>query len=161
MDRPAAKNRILVVLLILIGISEPLAFLADWPGVRAIGRISSASNCPLVFNQVGGMEFWASRYRFDFVDRDGQVSTLHVTREVLSRIRGSHVRTAAYVVPIGLGPLAGPALYRDPLRYGLCRNGPLARDLGHEGDLASATVHIESGAPDDPREWMISVSCAS
>lgn len=159
--RNPLKDNLLIAILIVIGISEPLAFLADWPFIRAIGRLSSTSNCPLVFNQVGGIEFWASHFEFELIDRNGTVSTLPVTRELLSRIRGPHTRTAAYVVPIGLGPVAGPAFYRAPLLYALCDHGPLARDLGYLGDLESASIHIQSGSPNDHRQWLLTLECRS
>jgi hypothetical protein len=63
------RDRLLIALLLCLGISEPIAYLADWPSIRAVARISSASNCPLVFNQVGGIEFWASSFEFQFVGR--------------------------------------------------------------------------------------------
>ena len=139
--------RLAILILRVVGVSEPVGALSSWPRLRAVGRLTSASNAPLVFNQVGGIEFWASRYRFTFRDRAGRVEGLRVTNDVLSRIRGPHTRTAASVVPIGLGAIAGPELFLERLQYGLCRGGPLARELGYAGDLAQATIEIESGSP--------------
>ena len=157
--RAPLRTGLIAAFLLMVGVSEPAAFLANLPGVRAIARMSSASNCPLVFNQVGGIEFWASEYQIEFLDQNGSSVVLPVTREVLSRISGPHTRTAAYVVPIGLGTVGGPALYRPPLRYGLCHRGPLARDLGSPEHLASATIRIRSGSPNDDREWALTFAC--
>lgn len=151
--------RILVAALALIGISEPLGSMLHLPSLRALGRITSASNSPLVFNQVEGIEFWANEYSFELRSRDGSVQDLPVTNDVLSRIRGPHTRTAAYVVPIGLGAIYGPNLFLAPLRYGLCGRGPLARDLRIDTDLESAVIHIRSGSPGDDRAWALRVPC--
>lgn len=54
-------TRLATLILLIVGICEPVGVLLSWPRLRALGRISSASNAPLVFNQVGGIEFWARR----------------------------------------------------------------------------------------------------
>ncbi len=149
----------LSVLLVLVGVAEPAGFLVGNRTLREMGRLSSASSLPLVFNDVGGVAFWANHYTFEFTDRTGGVEWLEITSEVRSRIRGPHTRTAAYVVPIGLGPVLGPTSYRDPLRYGLCDNGPLARDLGYERDLREAKIHIRGHSRGRVRKWVLRVSC--
>lgn len=151
--------RLALFALVLVGIAEPVGFLTGSPSLRAFGRLSSASNAPLVFNQVLGIEFWASRYSFEFLGRDGSIVKLPVTNEVLRRLRGPHTRTAAYVVPVGLSVIAPPDLYRPPLAYGLCNHGPLAEDLGYRGDLSVATIQIESGSPGDGRRWTVDIPC--
>ena len=149
----------LTVLLVLVGISEPVGVLLSMPRLRGFGRLTSSSNSPLVFNQVGGIEFWANRYRFRLTDRNGSSVEIAVTNEALARIRGPHTRTAAYVVPIGLGGIAGPDLYLRPLQHGLCGGGPLARAIGYDRDLAGATIEVLSGSPGDDRRWTLAVPC--
>lgn len=150
----------LLAALLVVGVSEPLGVLFSMPRLRAVGRLTSASNSPLVFNQVAGIEFWANRYTFELTGRDGSVVEIPVTNRVLRGIRGPHTRTAAYVVPVGLSVIAPPELYRPPLVYGLCNRGPLAQDLGYGGDLAVAIIRIESGSPGDHRNWTVEIPCA-
>lgn len=154
-----SRDRWMAALLIAIGISEPAGAFLHSPLLRGLGRLSSASVNPLVFNQVGGIEFWAARYRFELAHRDGTVTSIPVTHHTLAGIRGPHPRTAAYVVSIGLGPLSGPGVYGPPLHFGLCNRGPLARVLGFDGTLASALIQVESGTPGDDREWTLTIRC--
>lgn len=149
----------LLVVLLVVGVSEPLGVFLSMPRLRAFGRLTSASNSPLVFNQVAGIEFWANRYTFELIGRDGSVVDIPVTNRVVMGIRGPHTRTAAYVVPVGLSTFAPPVFYRPPLVYGLCDHGPLARDLDYHGDLAVATIRIESGSPGDHRKWTVEIPC--
>lgn len=71
--------RLAVLILLILGVSEPVGILASWPRLRALGRLTSVSNAPLVFNQVEGFEFWASRSGFTFRDRAARVERLQVT----------------------------------------------------------------------------------
>lgn len=155
----AVRTRIFTALLLLVGVSEPIGSALRLSSLREFGRLTSASNSPLVFNQVEGVEFWANRFRFEFHDAAGRIVDLPVTNDVLASILGPHTRTAAYVVPIGLGSIAGQGLYIPPLRYGFCFNGPLARDLRYHEVMKSVTIRIESGSPMDQRRWALHIPC--
>lgn len=157
----ARAIRALLAGLVLIGISEPLGVIFSSTRLRTAGRMSSASNCPLVFNQVDGIEFWANSYAFELRGRDGATLFVPATRDVIGRIGGPHTRTAAFVVPIGLGPVSSAIDYQRPLQFGLCDRGPLITALGYDEPIVEASIRVKSGSPNDSREWRLTIRCDS
>ena len=146
-------------LVIVIGVLEPIGLVLKNDTFRVLGRVSTASVLPLVFNKNLGIEFWANQYSFETTNAEGEREELKITSEVLQRLQGPHTRVAAYVVPVGLGTIIGEVLYSTPLRYGFCGDAPVAREFGYQEEIKTLTVNVTSRTPGSKDTWKLFVDC--
>jgi hypothetical protein len=98
--------------------------------LRGVGAATTASPAPKVFSSVEGLETFSTRFYLEWTDRDGSGHSLLVTPEVYARLRGPYNRRNVYGAALAYGPVLPPEL-RDPvMRYALCGDAPLLRELG-------------------------------
>ena len=98
--------------------------------VKGVAAATAASPAPKVFSAVRGLETYSTRFFLDWTDRSGAVHALPLTPEVYSRMRGPYNRRNVYGAALAYGPVL-PAELRDPVvRYALCGQAPVLRELG-------------------------------
>src|SRR5262249_31337151 len=106
-------------------VSEPVG-----RALKGVGAATTASPAPKVFSSVRGLETYSTRFYLEWTDRDGSGHSLPVTPEVYARLRGPYNRRNVYGAALAYGPVLPPEL-RDPvMRYALCGDPPLLRELG-------------------------------
>src|SRR5262249_3975793 len=110
--------------------------------LKGVGAASTASPAPKVFSSVRGLETYSTRFFVEWTDRGGATHSLHVTPEVYARLRGPYNRRNVYGAALAYGPVL-PAELRDPvMRYAVCGNAPLLRELGIDPGQVRGRVRI-------------------
>jgi hypothetical protein len=98
--------------------------------LKGVGAATAASPAPKVFSAVGGLETYSTRFYLEWTDRAGEFHSLQVTPELYARLRGPYNRRNVFGAALAYGPVLPPDL-RDPvMRYALCGEAPLLRELG-------------------------------
>jgi hypothetical protein len=108
--------------------------------MKGVGAATTASPAPKVFSSVRGLETYSTRFYVEWTDRTGVEHSLLLTPEIYGRIRGPYNRRNVYGAALAYAPVLPPSL-RDPvMRYALCGEAPLLRELGI--DPASIIGHV-------------------
>lgn len=135
------------VFLLVIGLLQMTADALRLPAVKAIAAATGASPAPKVFSSVQGLETFSSRFYLEWRDRDGGAHTVERTPEVYARVRGPYNRRNVF----GAALAYAPVLARDPhtrpmydsvVRYALCGQAPLIRELGVDPAAISPPAEV-------------------
>jgi hypothetical protein len=145
MNKPA----VLLVALGLLQMSGDLLEQCARAPVDQLGRLlkglaagTAASPAPKVFSSVRGLETYSTRFYVEHTDRAGAAHSLHVTPEVYARLHGPYNRRNVYGAALAYGPVL-PASLRDPvMRYALCGDAPLLRELGIDPNQVQGRARI-------------------
>jgi hypothetical protein len=118
-------------------VSEPVGKV-----LKGLGAATAASPAPRVFSAVRGLESYSTRFFLEWEESDGTGHALELTPEVYSRLHGPYNRRNVYGAAVAYGPVL-PAELRDPvLRYGVCGDAPLLRELGIDPSRLRGAVRI-------------------
>jgi hypothetical protein len=110
--------------------------------LKGVGAASTASPAPKVFSSVRGLETYSTRFYVEWTDSDGVDQSLQVTPEVYARLRGPYNRRNVYGAALAYGPVL-PEELRDPvMRYALCGDAPLLRELGIDPASVKGNVWV-------------------
>jgi hypothetical protein len=110
--------------------------------LKGLGAATTASPAPKVFSRVGALETYSTRFYVEWSDRAGVEHSLLITPEVYARLRGPYNRRNVYGAALAYGPVLPEGL-RDPvMRYALCGDAPLLRELGVDADQIRGRVHV-------------------
>jgi hypothetical protein len=104
--------------------------------LKGVAAATAASPAPKVFSAVRGLETYSTHFFVEWTDSAGATHSLRITPEVYARLRGPYNRRNVYGAALAYGPVL-PAELRDPvMRYALCGDAPLLRELGVDpGDV--------------------------
>lgn len=122
------RNR-LAALLLLLGTTQILGDLLEWPLLRGIGAASTAAPYPKVFSDVDGLEAFASRFTLYTVGEDGSWNALSMTPELYSKLAGSYNRRNVYGAALSYGPRLPEKIWRTVYEFGLGEEGPLRTEM--------------------------------
>lgn len=138
----AAVFLLIVGLLRLTGeVVEPFAAPVG-AALKGIGTATAASPAPKVFSAVRGLETYSTRFFLEWHDAAGTVHELPLTPEIYARVRGPYNRRNVYGAALAYGPVL-PAALRDPvLRYAVCGDAPLLRELGIDPSAVRGPVRV-------------------
>ncbi|MDP9193724.1 MAG: hypothetical protein M3P06_18675 [Acidobacteriota bacterium] len=114
-----------VIFLVLLGTAQMLGDLLGFLPLKAVAAATGASPAPKVFSAVQGLETYSTRFFLDLGDR-----RVEVTPELYSRIRGPYNRRNVFGAALAYGPVLPPELREPVMRYALCGDAPLLRELG-------------------------------
>ncbi|HEY7328272.1 MAG TPA: hypothetical protein VH592_11555 [Gemmataceae bacterium] len=137
------------VFLVILGLSQMAGDLLERyvhaPAGRALKGVAAAttaSPAPKVFSSVRGLETYSTRFFIEWTDRAGIEHSLQLTPEIYGRMRGPYNRRNVYGAALAYGPVL-PQSLRDPvMRYALCGEAPLLRDLGIDPNDITGRVRV-------------------
>jgi hypothetical protein len=110
--------------------------------IKGVGAATAASPAPRVFSSVRGLETYSTRFFVEWTDRAGLERSLHITPEVYGRLQGPYNRRNVYGAALAYGPVL-PAELRDPvMRFAMCGNAPLLRELGIDVKEVQGSVRV-------------------
>jgi hypothetical protein len=110
--------------------------------VKGVAAATAASPAPKVFSSVRGLETYSTRFTVEWTDHSGSEHSLPLTPEVYARLRGPYNRRNVYGAALAYGPVL-PAELRDPvMRYALCGDAPLLRELGVDPEEIAGRVRV-------------------
>jgi hypothetical protein len=137
------------VFLVVVGLSQMTGDLLETyvnaPAGRAlkgVGAATTAAPAPKVFSSVRGLETYSTRFYLEWTDRAGVEHSLLLTPESYGRIRGPYNRRNVYGAALAYGPVL-PERLRDPvIRYAMCGDAPLLRELGIDPNDIAGRVRV-------------------
>jgi hypothetical protein len=116
--------RLAALLLTVLGLAQMAGDVAGIRELKGIAAATGASPAPKVFSAVQGLETYSTRF---------YLAGTEMTPEVYGRMRGPYNRRNVYGAALAYAPVL-PQELRDPvMRYALCGDAPLMRELGIEG----------------------------
>jgi hypothetical protein len=129
------KRRAAALALLILGVAQMAGDVLGLLPLKAIAAATGASPAPKVFSAVQGLETYSTRF---FLDLGHQ--RVEITPGLYGRIRGPYNRRNVFGAALAYAPVLPPQL-RDPvLRYGLCGDAPLLRELGLRATSTPAVV---------------------
>jgi hypothetical protein len=117
----------------------------DAPTGQALNGVSAATTAapaPKVFSSVRGLETYSTRFSIGWTDRAGIEHSLLITPEIYGRIRGPYNRRNVYGAALAYGLVLPESLRAPVMRYALCDEAPLLRELGIDPDDIAGRVRI-------------------
>ena len=119
-------------LLLALGLLQMAGDVAGLPLLKGIGAATVASPAPRVFSAVKGFETYSTRFYLEWTDLGGIPRSVTLTSTLYARLRGPYNRRNVYGAALAYGPVM-PAALRDPvMRYALCGDAPVLRELGFD-----------------------------
>ena len=156
-------EKVFSYLLIGIGSLQLLGLVIGNDTIRGLGFATGASPLPLVFSKFRGVENFAADFFIDVEFDNGDRLETRLTSEMYSNLKGPYNRRNPYGAVLAYGPMLTEkheVQLRDQiLRYGICSNGPLARELGYEQIIRSATISFRSKTKGKEKTWDFHVEC--
>jgi len=121
-------------LLIMLGLAQMTGDVAHARPLTWIAAATGASPAPKVFTAFGDYEPFSARFFIDGTE---------ITPERYAHVRGPYNRRNVYGAVLAGGPVVPPML-RDPvMRYALCKDAPLLRELGIDDARGTPAVVIQ------------------
>jgi hypothetical protein len=135
------------IVLVALGLLQMTGDLTGLAALKGIGAATGASPAPKVFSSVKGLETFSTKFTIHLETRldECRVSchrSVHVTPELYSRVRGPYNRRNVYGAALAYAPVLPPELRDAVLRYALCGEAPLLRELGLENECPGARPKI-------------------
>jgi hypothetical protein len=128
--------------LLTVGLLQMTGDLLGIRLLRGIGAATSASPAPKVFSAVRGFETYSTRFFIVWKDHRGIDHEAELTPELYARLRGPYNRRNVYGAALAYGPVL-PAELRDPvMKYALCGEAPILRELGIDPTQIEGPVSV-------------------
>ena len=126
------------VFLVVLGTAQMAGDLLEFLPLKAVAAATCASPAPKVFSAVQGLETYSTRFFLELGAR-----RVEITPALYARIKGPYNRRNVYGAALAYGPVLPPTL-RDPMmRYALCGDAPLLRELGLSATQSPVVVTLE------------------
>lgn len=145
--------------LVALGLLSVAGALAGAGALSDLGRRLVASPLPLVFGRQGGLELTARRFELRLELTDGSTRTERGTPQLGARLRGPFARVAPLLGALTYFPVVPEPQRTALLRFALCDDGPLARDLALPAHVRSATVEGWSARTGGGEEAVLRIEC--
>jgi hypothetical protein len=153
------RHQYAAVFLVMLGTAQMTGDLSGVVALRAIAAATGASPAPKVFAAVQGLETYSTRFFFETAGR-----RIELTPALYARMRGPYNRRNAFGAAVAYAPVL-PAALRDPtLRYALCGDRSLLRELGidvpRSNDPVALVLEPRAGSNLGDLQTRFPVSCA-
>jgi hypothetical protein len=157
------KERLVAGGLFALGLLQMVGDLTGLQALKGIGAATVASPAPRVFSAVRGFETYSTSFYLDYRDPQGRHQSVEITGERYARLRGPYNRRNIYGAALAYGPVMPAELRGSVMRYALCGQRPLLRELGLDPDdvVGPVTVRFEPRFGTDMRDLprTIQVTC--
>lgn len=152
----------LSVLLLAVGLLEPVGYMTGIGIFEELGYISVSSPLPIVFTDRAGMEDFASRYTLSWTRKDdGKTLEKEITSTDFARLSGPFNRRGVYATAIGYPPRLSARLWKPVLLYGFCRSQVLGMAIGETSPLHSFQLTLSTRTEGRNDQWNFQVNCPS
>lgn len=113
------------IALVVLGLAQMTGDLTHILPLKAIAAATGASPAPKVFSAVQGLETYSTRFVLE-----AGTQRVELTPEVYARIRGPYNRRNVYGAALAYAPVLPRELREPVMRYAVCGEAPLLRELG-------------------------------
>jgi hypothetical protein len=129
------RHQVSAAFLVILGTGRIIGEFSGFLPLQALAAAVGASPAPKVFSAVRGLETFSTRF---FIEWPGR--RIELTPEIYSHMRGPYNRRNVYGAALAYAPVI-PSTLRDPvMRYALCGDAPLLRELGVDLKAAPGPV---------------------
>ncbi|OAI51206.1 hypothetical protein AYO44_17185 [Planctomycetaceae bacterium SCGC AG-212-F19] len=143
------RTQIAALGLVILGLLQMTGDLMERAGLevpgkalRGIGAATMASPAPKVFSSVKGLETYSTRFSLYWHGPDGTEHQLELTPEVYARLQGPYNRRNVYGAALAFGPVLPEEMRNAVMRYALCGDRPLFRELGIDPRMVHDPVGV-------------------
>lgn len=147
------------LILTLVGCLQMVGYLLDSRVLRGIGAATTASPFPKVFSDVDGLETFASSFRINGLDGQGNAFAMELGPELYSRLQGSYNRRNVYGAALSYAPRMPDELWQSVFCFGLGPEGPLRRELGLPDGASDLVVRISTNTAGRDDVWELRAPC--
>ncbi len=127
---------------VTVGLLQMAGDLLGLQTLKGLAAASMLSPAPKVFSAVRGFETYSTRFFLEWDDGSGTRQAQEVDAELNARLRGPYNRRNIYGAALAYGPVL-PAPLRDPvMRFALCGDAPLLRELGLEAARSGTHLRV-------------------
>ena len=154
--------------LLALGLLQMGGDLLRLPVLKGIGAATVASPAPKVFSSVQGLETFSSTFYVEWADRTGVSHSLKLTPEIYAHIKGPYNRRNVFGAALAYAPIlqSDPhtsEMFESVVRYAVCGQAPLLREIGIDSDQLSSPPTIRlvprSGTAFGDQPFLITPSC--
>ena len=150
------KIKILSILLVAIGLMQPLGYILGSKTVKGIGLVSMASPLPIVFTkQKGFLETFALEFTVVF-EKDGRMQRINITPELYARLEKPYNYRNVLGAVISYGPLLDTRLVGSVLNYAFLEPGVVAKAFGLY-PMTNAHIELRSKTEHDNRVYTLPI----
>jgi hypothetical protein len=139
-------ERIGAALLIALALAQIIGDLTGVQAIEGVAAATGASPAPKVFSSAQGLETFSTRFFLEWPDQ-----RIEVTPEIYSRVRGPYNRRNVYGAALAYAPVLPGAMRSPVMRYALCGNAPLLRELTGDQTLSPSWVEVSLEPLVEPR----------
>lgn len=129
--------------LVTLGLSQMIAHMIGFSGLKKVGAISVASPLPLVFSEKHGWETFASTFQLR-LSEDGQIREIELRPEHFKQLNAPYQYRNAIGAAVSYGPVLPEDVTRSVLHYAFQSPGPVSQALGLEPPLREAQLVVRS-----------------
>jgi hypothetical protein len=159
-DRALVWRNCAAIVLLVLGSFQMLGDITGSRVLRGIGAASAMSPAPKVFNDVDGLETFASEFTLHYRRIDGQHASLGITPEVYGRLGGPYNRRNVYGAALSYAPRLPEPLWTTVFCYGLTPGGPLRSEIGIPADAHELSISIRTLTRGRTDQWTYAPICA-
>jgi hypothetical protein len=133
------------IFLLVLGLLQMTGDVLHLTALKAVAAATGASPAPKVFSTVQGLETFSSEFYVEWHDRNDTGQALKITPELYSRIKGPYNRRNVFGATLAYAPVLDrdsrtKPMYVSVVRYALCGEAPLLRELGIDADLSAPPI---------------------
>ncbi len=121
---------VVAALLLGLGLLQMAADAASCTTLKGLAAATQLSPAPKVFSSVRGYETFSARFVLEGEDAAGATHRAVITPERYAHVRGPYQRRNIYGAALSYGPVLPSTLVNPVMRFALCGDAPLVRELG-------------------------------
>jgi len=153
-----------VYFLLALGCLHTFGYALGSPTIKGLAFSSVASPLPLVFSAYNGMETFSTSFELYAQLQNSSNITIQLDNKVYGSLRGPYNRRNVFGAIFAYGPFFNTtqteSLRQMILEYGLCNNGPLAKEFGLTELILQVTIEVKSKtAGNENKVWYMNVDC--
>jgi hypothetical protein len=152
-------RKYLYLLVILIGLLQPIGYLLGNKSIKGIGQASGSSPLPIVFTEVKGVETFASNFYIQFINNEGNNAEYQITPHLYSKLKGPYNRRNIYGCAISYGPILKKEIWESILNYGICGK-VLLKEMGLPLTGKNYSIRIKTKTSRKNDEWILKPNCS-
>lgn len=149
-------REILIILLIILGLTQSIGFITSNDTIRGVGQLTVASPLPLVFNDVNGVETFASDFFLTYTINESD-TTIQITPKVYAQWDGAYNWRNVYGAAISYGPILPKNVTTEILDHGFCNGVLQERITEDKWDSYEVLIKTKTNGRND--EWRLTGTC--
>jgi hypothetical protein len=153
-------RKIFYILIVLVGLLQPIGYLTNIKLIRSLGVVSASSPLPIVFTEVKGVETFASDFYLEWLNKHNQTELIRITPKLYSKLKGPYNRRNIFGAAIAYGPVLPEQIWGPVINYGLCKD-ILKNEFLIPVEKSGFSVLIKTRTKGRSDQWRLKAECIS